>query len=77
MGAKKITLKDLEPYGNDLLVISEMDKILGYKHVFQTMPTKDTIHERIRAPMQMWDIKETYINNDAQLLINRLREYYA
>jgi KaiC/GvpD/RAD55 family RecA-like ATPase len=77
IATKKISLKDLEPYGSDLLTISEQDKMLGYKHVFQTQLTKATIGERIRAPMGMFNIKQTYINNDAGMLLNHLKEYYA
>ncbi len=36
VSAKKVTLKELEPYANDLLTITEDDELVGYKHVFQT-----------------------------------------
>ena len=47
------------------------------KYVFQTRLTKETVYERIRSPMGMFQINETYIDNDVQLVLNRLREYYA
>lgn len=77
VGAKKVPLEVLEAYVNPMLTITEDDEILGYKHVYQTRLTKDTVSERIRAPLGMWDRAETFINNDAQLLLNRLREYYS
>lgn len=76
VAAKKVPLKMLEDYENDLLTITADDEMLGYKHVFQTRLTKDTVNERIRAPMGMWNINETFIDNNAQLLMNRLHEYY-
>lgn len=76
VAAKRKTLKDLEPYKSPLLVITPEDEALGYKHVFQTRITKDTVHERIRAPLGMWDVNETFIDNNMQLIFDRLREYY-
>lgn len=78
VAVKKMALRDLEPYreGNELLHITEQDEMLGYKHVFQTQLTKDTVGERIRAPMGMFTRAETFMDNDAALLLNRLDEYY-
>lgn len=80
VSAKKMTLKDLEPYlgdKNSLLTVSEDEEMLGYKHVFQTRLTKDTVGERIRSPMGMFTREETFMDNDTDLLFQRLREYYA
>jgi hypothetical protein len=79
VATKKISLKDLEPYreGNELLTISEQDELLGFKHVFQTQLTKQTIGERIRAPMGMFTRAQTFINNDAGMLLDHLHSYYA
>jgi len=76
ISTKKIPLTDLENYTNDLLTISDRDTRLGYKHVFQTQLTKDTVNERISCPEDMWDISETFINNDIQLVLDRLHTYY-
>jgi len=57
-------------------IITAEDKALGFKYVYQTRLTKETVNERIRAPMGMWDMKETYIDNNLQNVINRLHEYY-
>lgn len=77
VNATRMALTDLEGYENDLLTISEDDEILGYKHVFQTRPTKETVGTNIRSPMGMFSRNETYIDNDAQLLLNRLKEFYV
>lgn len=77
VNCKKMPLGELEPYQNDLLTITDDDKIVGYKHCFQTRLTSDTIRERIRSPIGMWEVAETYIDNNAQFLLDRLHEYYG
>lgn len=78
VAAKKVQLKALEKYGcSKLLTITEEEKELGYKHVFQTRITKESTGERIRSPMGMFSKEQTYIDNDVQLLLNHLNEYYG
>lgn len=77
IATKKMKIKDLKDYANPLLVITPQEQALGYKHVYQTQPTKETIHDRIRGPMGMFSVEETYIDNNIQLVIDRLHEYYA
>lgn len=74
--ARKMQLDDLAKYENKYLNITEDDEILGYKHVFQTRLTKDTVNERIRGPIGLWNQQETYIDNDVQFVLDRLHEYY-
>lgn len=74
--AKKIQLKHLKNYKNDLLVVTPEEEMLGFKHVFQTSITKDTVHERIRSPRFMWKTAETFIDNDAMKVLNRIKEFY-
>lgn len=76
VSCKKVPLKELEKYGNTLLNITDDEKELGYKHVFQTRPTKATIGERIRSPMGLFDKSQTYIDNDCQLLLDHLHKFY-
>jgi hypothetical protein len=76
ISTKKVSLKKLEEYGSDLLDVSDEEKDLGFKYVFQTRLTKESVNERIRGPLGMWDKKETYIDNDIQHAISRLTEYY-
>jgi len=52
------------------------EKELGVKHVFQTRRTKATVHERIKAPLDMWDKSETFIDNNIQYVIDKLNTYY-
>ena len=76
VAAKKIPIKELEKYGSKMLVITDEERELGYKHVFQTRITKGTTGERIRSPMGMFDRAETYIDNDAQVLLDHLNKFY-
>lgn len=75
--AKKVPLKVLDDYQNDMLIVTEDEQDIGYKHVFQTRLTKDTINERIRSGMGMWSKNETFIDNNLQFVINKLHEYYG
>lgn len=77
VSTKKVPLRLLEPYKNDLLNITEDDEILGYKHVFQTRLTKETVGERIRSPMGLFTREQTFIDNDVQALLNHLKNYYS
>lgn len=76
ISTKKLSLKELADYKNDLLDITERDQALGLKYVFQTQITRDTIHERIRGPEDLFSDQETFIDNDIQKVIDRLNEYY-
>ena len=76
VSTKKVELKKLDSYKSDLLKITELDEMLGYKHVFQTQLTKDTVGDRIRSPMGMFTREQTYMDNDSQLLLDHLEEYY-
>lgn len=75
--AERVDIKELEKYGNKMLEITEEERDLGYKHVFQTRPTKKSVGKRLRSPMGMFEKSETYIDNDAQKLLDHLAEYYA
>ena len=76
ISTKKIKLNVLKNYENDLLHINEEDEITGYKHVFQTRITKQTVGDRIRSPMGLFSINQTFIDNDIDILFNYLDEYY-
>lgn len=77
IAAKKVPLKVLKDYKNDYLNITPEDEALGYKHVFQTRLTKETVSERLRGPMGMWDQQETYIDNNIAFVMERINEFYS
>lgn len=77
IAAKRVALKTLKDYKNELLVITPHEEMLGFKYVYQTQVTKDTVHERLRGPMGLFTQQETFIDNNLQLVLNRLHQYYA
>ena len=77
VSTKKMELEALEDYQNGMLNISQEDEMLGYKHVFQTKLTKATVGERIRSPIGMFTTSETYIDNDASILLDHMKKYYG
>ena len=76
LASKKVPLKTLKEYGSSLLNISPEEEALGFKYVFQTKITRDSVNERLRGPLGLFDTKETFIDNNMQLVLNRLHEYY-
>jgi hypothetical protein len=77
--AQKATIKEIEKDAVEgkLLTISDRDRTLGYKHVIQTRTTKATVGDRIRSPFGLFSDEETYIENDAQVIMDQLAGYYA
>lgn len=77
IASKKVPLKALKDYSSPLLNITPEEEALGFKYVYQTKLTKDTVSERLRGPLGMFDTKETFIDNDIQLVLDRLHSYYS
>jgi hypothetical protein len=76
IATKKVALKALKDYQSDLLTITPEEQALGFKYVFQTKLTKETVGERLRGPLGMFETKETFTDNNAQLIMDRLHSYY-
>lgn len=77
IASKKVPLKTLKEYGSPLLTVTPEEEALGLKYVFQTKLTKDTVNERLRSPLGLFETKETFIDNNIQLVLDRLHEYYS
>lgn len=77
IASKKVPLKTLKDYSSKLLNVTSEEESLGFKYVFQTKITKDTVNERLRGPLGLFDTKETFIDNNIQLVMDRLKAYYA
>ena len=75
--SKRVTLKELKGFENDLLTISDEEKEDGFKYVFQTRIDKKSMGGKMRSAMTLWSRKELYINNDMDLVFKRLHEFYA
>lgn len=76
LASKKVPLKTLKDYNSDLLIITPEEQALGFKYVFQTKLTKDTVNERLRGPLGLFSTLETYTDNNMQMILDRLHEYY-
>lgn len=77
ISSKKVALKALKDYKSELLTITPEEEALGFKYVFQTKITKDSVNERLRGPLGLFETKETFIDNNLQLVLDRLKDYYA
>lgn len=77
--ARKMEVPALKTYekGNKLLNITDRERNLGIKYVFQTLPTKLDHDNTIRGPMDLFSDNETYVDNDCQLILDKLSEYYG
>lgn len=77
VSTKRVSLIELDKYKSDLLEVTDEDRDLGFKHVFQTRQTKATVGERIRSPMGMFTKEQTYMDNDCQRLLDHLALFYG
>ena len=77
VASKKVPLSKLEGCNSPFLTITPEEEALGFKYVFQTRLTKETVNDRIRGPIGLRTPEETYIDNDVQLLMNKLHAYYT
>lgn len=74
--AQKMPIIKLKDMDENLLHITDEDEELGFKYVFQTRVTKDTVNTRIRSPMGLFSKNQTYMDNDCQILLEHLNNYY-
>jgi hypothetical protein len=77
LATKQMPIKKLEGFENDLLHITDEEREDGFKYVFCTRVTKETVGERMRSAMGLWHRKELYIDNDLDQVFDRLKTYYA
>lgn len=61
----------------ELFHISEDEEIEGVKYCYQVRSTAETSEGRIRSLAGMWNAKQIYIDNDAELLMKHLSAYFA
>lgn len=77
VSTKQMPIQKLEGFENDLLHITPEEKEDGFKFVFVTRITKDSIGEKMRSAMGLWSRKELYIDNDLDQVFARLKQYYG
>jgi hypothetical protein len=73
---KKIDTSLVEKANTNLINITEEERDYGLKHVFQTRPTRETKNDAIKSPQNLFSKEETYIDNDLQLVLDRMKQFY-
>lgn len=76
IASKKVPIKTIKDFKSDLLTVTPEEEALGFKYVFQTKLTKDTVTERLRGPLGLFDSQETFMDNNMQMVLDRLHQYY-
>lgn len=77
LSTKQMPISKLEGYENDLLHITPEEEEDGFKYVFCTRITKESVGQKMRSAIGLWDRKELYIDNDIEQVFNRLKRYYG
>lgn len=75
--SKRVMLRELEGFENDLLTITPDEEEDGFKYVFQTRVDKKSLGAKMRSALGLWSRKEKFIDNDIDLVFKRLHEYYS
>ena len=76
INVSKQSTKQLAKFPNSMLNVTEKDEAKGFKHVFQTETTKQTVGDRIRTPIGLFDDDQIYVDNDAVPVIKKMVDYY-
>jgi len=74
--ARTISIAEAEKWPNQFLNITDIEKEDGIKRVFVTRITKDTLGHKIRSSFNLWKREELYIDNDIDIVINQIQNYY-
>ena len=79
IAAKVVPLETLKNYKNDMLHLDQLEleeQITEQKHVLQTKLTKESRNDKIRSSPGLWQINETYIDGDIQVVLDHLNKFY-
>ena len=74
--ARPMPIKELEKHPSEFLNITDDERDVGYKHVFQVRKTKETTGSRIRGPMGLFPQGTVYTDNCAQMLLDVVHDFY-
>lgn len=77
LAAKRVSVNSLAGFENDMLNISEDEIEDGFKYVFQTRATKETVGEKMRSPMGLWSRKQLFIDNDVDAVLRHVKQFYS
>ncbi len=74
--ARAMPIKELEKHPSEFLNITDDERDVGYKHVFQVRKSKETTGSRIRGPMGLFPQGTVYTDNCAQMLLDVVHDFY-
>lgn len=77
LSTKQVLISNLKGKENDLLHITDEEHEDGFKYVFCTRVTKESVGQKMRSAVGLWNRNELYIDNNLEQVFTRLREYYA
>lgn len=77
LSTKQMPVSKLEEYENELLTITDEEREDGVKYVFCTRVTGAFAGEKMRSAMGLWNRNELFIDNDLNLVFNRIKSYYG
>ena len=66
-------------YKNDMLHLDQLEdeeQITEQKHVLQTKLTKESRNDKIRSSPGLWNMNETYVDGDIQVVLDHLNKFY-
>jgi len=74
--ARTVSIPVAEKSPNDYLTITDNEKEDGIKRVFVTRMTADTLGHKIRSSYELWQRKELYIDNNIDVVLTKIQDYY-
>lgn len=77
LSTKQLPVSRLEGMENDLLHITDEEREDQLKYVFCTRKDGNSVGQKMRSAIGLWDRNELYIDNDLEQVFTRLRSYYA
>ena len=77
LSTKQMPISKLQGFENDLLHITPEEEEDGFKYVFCTRISKESVGQKMRSAIGLWDRKELYIDNDIEQVFKRLKQYYG
>jgi len=77
LSAKQMQTAKLRDKPNSLLHITDDEDEDGVKRVLVTRVTKDTLGEKMRAPIGLWSRDELYVDANLSYVFDRLNSYQS
>lgn len=75
--ASMVELESVKDFDTNLLRITDKERMLQSKYVFQVQKTADNPSARIRSLEDMWADNQVFMDNNVQMLFEHIAEYYT